>query len=42
MLQNRKTSLEELFTGPAMDLYRKQVRTLFRHDLGYDLFTPPA
>ena len=42
VLQNRKTSLEELFTGPAMDIYRKQVRTLFRHDLGYYLFAPPA
>ena len=42
VLQNRKTSLDELFTGEAMDLYRKQVRALFRRDLGYYLLTPPA
>ncbi|WP_430403301.1 sulfotransferase family protein [Hyphomonas sp.] len=42
VLQNRKTSLDELFTGAAMDVYRKQARALFRHDLGYDLLTPPA
>ena len=42
VLQNRKTSLADLFTGEAMDLYRAQVKTLFRHDLGYDLFSLPA
>tara|TARA_R110000824_G_scaffold32613_2_gene105190 strand:+ start:40 stop:864 length:825 start_codon:yes stop_codon:yes gene_type:complete len=42
VLQNRKTALADLFTGEAMDLYREQVKTLFRHDLGYDLLSLPA
>ncbi|ABI75807.1 hypothetical protein HNE_0131 [Hyphomonas neptunium ATCC 15444] len=42
VLQNRKQSLAELFTGEAMDIYTAHIRTLFRHDLGYDLLTPPA
>jgi len=42
VLQNRKTALADLFTGEAMDLYRTQVKALFRHDLGYDLLSLPA
>lgn len=41
VLQNRQQSLEELFSGEAMDIYAQLVRRLFRHDLGYDLMTPP-
>ena len=42
VLQNRKTPLSDLFTGEAMDIYADHVRTLFRHDLDYDLFSLPA
>ena len=42
VVQNRKQSLEELFSGEAMDIYADHVRALFRHDLGYDLLRPPA
>ena len=42
VLQNRQQSLEELFSGEAMDIYAQLVRQLFRHDLGYDFMTPPA
>ncbi|KCZ92283.1 hypothetical protein [Hyphomonas johnsonii] len=42
VLQNRKTALSDLFSGEALDLYRQQARALFRHDLGYDLFSLPA
>ena len=42
VLQNRKTPLTELFTGEAMDIYTSHVRTLFRHDLDYDLLTLPS
>lgn len=42
VVQNRKQSLSELFSGEAMDIYAGHVRTLFRHDLGYDLLRPPA
>ncbi|HBF90347.1 MAG TPA: sulfotransferase family protein, partial [Hyphomonas atlantica] len=42
VLQNRKTPLSELFTGEAMDIYADHVRTLFRHDLDYDLLSLPA
>lgn len=41
VLQNREESLQVQFAGEAMDLYARQVRRLFRHDLGYDLLTPP-
>lgn len=42
VLQNRKTPLTELFEGEAMEIYQRHVRTLFRHDLGYDLLSFPA
>jgi hypothetical protein len=42
VLQNRQQSLDELFSGQAMDTYARLVRQLFRHDLGYDLMAPPA
>jgi hypothetical protein len=42
VLQNRKTPLTELFTGEALDIYTDHIRTLFRHDLDYDLFSLPA
>lgn len=42
VLQNRAQSVADLFTGEAMDIYAEHIRTLFRHDLGYDLLTPPA
>ena len=42
VLQNRKTSLADLFSGEAMDIYRRKIAELFRYDLGYDLLTPPA
>lgn len=42
VLQNRQQSLSELFSGEAMEIYAQRVRELFRHDLGYDLLTPPA
>lgn len=42
VLQNRKQTLAELFSGEAMDIYAEHIADLFRHDLGYDLLTPPA
>lgn len=42
VLQMRRQSVEELFTGDAMDIYASRIRDLFRHDLGYDLMTPPG
>ncbi|MCA8900949.1 MAG: sulfotransferase family protein [Hyphomonas sp.] len=42
VLQNRKTSLADLFTGDAMDIYIRKIGELFRYDLGYDLLAPPA
>ncbi|KCZ45439.1 hypothetical protein HY3_07265 [Hyphomonas pacifica] len=42
VLQNRKTPLDELFSGEAMEIYSDYVRTLFRHDLGYDLLSFPS
>lgn len=42
VLQKRKVSLSEQFSGEAMDIYRARVTELFRFDLGYDLFTPPG
>lgn len=42
VLQNRKTPLTELFSGEAMEIYRRHIETLFRHDLGYDLMRFPA
>jgi len=42
VLQNRQQSLDELFSGEAMDIYAQLVRQLFRHDLGYHFMTPPA
>jgi hypothetical protein len=42
VLQNRQQSLQELFSGEAMDIYASRVRELFRYDLGYDFMTPPA
>lgn len=42
VLQNRQQSLQDMFSGEAMDIYARRVRELFRHDLGYDLMTPPT
>lgn len=42
VLQNRKTSLEELFSGEALEIYQRKIGELFRYDLGYDLMAPPA
>lgn len=42
VLQHRQQTPAELFTGEAMDIYAEHIATLFRHDLGYDLLTPPA
>ena len=42
VLQNRQQSLQELFSGEAMDIYANRVRELFRYDLGYDFMTPPT
>lgn len=42
VLQNRKTSLTELFSGEALEIYRRKVGELFRHDLGYDLLSVPG
>ena len=41
VLQFRKTPLAEQFSVEAMDIYRERIGSLFRHDLGYDLMTPP-
>lgn len=42
VLQQRSESLEERFSGEALDLYREKVAALFRYDLGYDLAAIPA
>ena len=42
VLQNRKTSLAELFSGEALEIYRRKIGELFRYDLGYDLTALPA
>ncbi|MFN4024265.1 MAG: sulfotransferase domain-containing protein [Hyphomonas sp.] len=42
VVQNRPETLEELFTGEAMDIYAARIRDLFRRDLGYDLMKPPV
>ena len=41
VLQNRKTSLPDLFSGEALEIYQRKIGELFRYDLGYDLLTPP-
>lgn len=41
VLQYRKQSLAEMFSGEAMEIYAACVRELFRYDLGYDLMSPP-
>nr|WP_321439535.1 sulfotransferase domain-containing protein [uncultured Hyphomonas sp.] len=42
VLQNRKTSLSDLFSGEALDIYQRKIGELFRHDLGYDLLSLPS
>lgn len=42
VLQNRKQSLEELYSEEAMDIYARIVRAEFRHDLGYDMMVSPS
>ncbi|MEZ5999799.1 sulfotransferase domain-containing protein [Hyphomonas sp.] len=42
VLQNRKTSLSDLFSGEALEIYQRKIGELFRHDLGYDLLSLPA
>jgi hypothetical protein len=43
VIQNRQVPLAELFAGEAMEIYSGHIRSLFRHDLGYDLLAlPPA
>lgn len=42
VLQNRAETVEELFSGEAMDIYASQAERLFRHNLGYDLMACPA
>lgn len=42
VLQNRQESLASLFSDEALDIYASRVRSLFRHDLGYDLMALPA
>jgi len=42
VLQNRKTKLDDLFTGEAMDTYRTRIGELFRYDLDYDLTAFPG
>jgi hypothetical protein len=42
VLQNRKTSLTDLFSGEALEIYQRKIGELFRHDLGYDLLSLPA
>nr|WP_321360306.1 sulfotransferase family protein [uncultured Hyphomonas sp.] len=41
VLQNRKTSLPDLFSGDALEIYQRKTRELFRHDLSYDLLSLP-
>ncbi|MEO0981561.1 MAG: sulfotransferase family protein [Pseudomonadota bacterium] len=41
VLQRRDTSLDDLFQGEALDIYRDIVRQRFKHDLGYDLMQAP-
>ncbi|MEO1964354.1 sulfotransferase domain-containing protein [Hyphomonas sp.] len=42
VLQNRKTSLSDLFSGDALEIYQRKIGELFRHDLGYDLLSLPS
>lgn len=42
VLQNRRETLDELFTGEAIEIYAGRIRELVRQDLGYDLFSPPV
>ena len=42
VLQRRKQSLEELFSCEALEIYTNLTTRLFRHNLGYDLLTPPT
>ena len=42
VLQTRKTSLQEQFSGEALEIYQDRITRLFRYDLGYDLLTPPS
>ena len=42
VLQQRRGSLAEQFSGEALDIYKERVGALFRHDLGYDLMHIPA
>lgn len=42
VLQNRKTSLSDLFSGEALEIYQRKIGELFRHDLGYDLLSLPV
>jgi len=41
VLQNRKTKLEDLFMGDAMDIYRARIQELFRYTLDYKLLEMP-
>ena len=42
VLQNRKTSLSDLFSGDALEIYQRKTGELFRHDLDYDLLNLPV
>ncbi len=42
VLQNRKTSLAELFTDEALAIYRERIEGLFDYDLDYDLMNLPT
>ncbi|WP_448582732.1 hypothetical protein, partial [Thermaurantiacus sp.] len=42
VLQNRQEAPATLFRDTAYTIYADRVRSAFRHDLGYDLLTPPA
>lgn len=42
VLQRRKQSLPDLFSGEALAVYKERVSTLFSFDLGYDLMRPPG
>ena len=41
VLQRRSGTLQEQFSGEAWEIYSQQANDLFRHDLGYDLMSPP-
>ena len=41
VLQRRRDTTSDLFTGEAFDIYRNHVETLFDYSLGYDFMTPP-